>query len=156
MDDNSHERAERLIAKARIETISPDERLWLDRHIEECARCAGLSDATERALQSLRSVTVQVDPELVKRTQLMVRFRAHQLEGERAGMLPVWVCCALSWILGIATAKPVWRGFEWLGQHAGVPNLVWQAGFVAWWLLPAIVAAAVLAFHRPESRRAGL
>jgi len=156
MGDNSHERAERLIAQARVETISPEERVWLDRHAEECARCAGLSDATERALRSLRSVTLQVDPELVKRTQLMVRFRAHQLERERTGMLPVWVCCALSWILGIVTAPSVWRVFEWLGRHAGVPNLVWQAGFVAWWLLPAIVAAAVLALRRPESGGAGL
>jgi len=156
MDDDSHERAERLIAQACVETISPEERAWLDQHIEECARCAGQSDATERALRSLRSVTVQLDPELVKRTQLMVRFRAQQLEGERAGMLPVWVCCTLSWILGIATAPLVWRGFEWLGQHAGVPSLVWEAGFVAWWLLPAIVAAALLALRRPESGRAGL
>jgi len=156
MDYNSHERAERLIAQARVEGITPEERVWLDRHTEECARCAGLTDATERALRSLRSVTVRVDPELVKRTQLLVRFRANQLEGERTEMLPVWVCCALSWILGLATAKPVWRGFEWLGQHAGVPNLVWQASFAGWLLLPTIVAAAVLALRRPESGRARL
>jgi len=156
MGDNSHERAERLVAQARVETITPEDRVWLDRHIEECARCAGLNDATERALRSLRSVAVQVDPELVKRTQLMVRFRANQLDRERAGMLPVWVCCAISWILGLVTAPLAWRGFEWLGQHAGVPNVVWQAAFVAWWLLPAIVAALVLAFRRPESGRAGL
>jgi hypothetical protein len=156
MGDDSHERAERLMVQARVETITPEERAWLDRHTEECPRCAGLNDATERALRSLRSVTVQVDPELVKRTQLMVRFRAHQLVGERAGMLPVWVCCTLSWILGIVTAPWVWRGFEWLGQHTGVPNIVWQAGFLAWWLLPAVVAAAVLALRRLESGRAGL
>ncbi|MGO9273474.1 MAG: hypothetical protein ACLQOO_25090 [Terriglobia bacterium] len=156
MSDDSHERAERLIAQARVEGITPEERVWLDRHTEECARCAGLSDATERALRSLRSVTVRVDPELVNRTQLMVRFRANQLERERAGMLPVWVCCAISWILGLVTAPLVWRGFEWLGRHAGVPNLMWQAAFVAWWLLPAIVAAAALALRRPESGRAGL
>ena len=151
MDDNSHERAERLIAQARVETISPEERAWLERHIEECSRCAGLSDATARALRSLRSVTVQVDPELVKRTQLMVRFRAHQLEGERAGMLPVWVSCAFSWILGIATAPLVWRGFEWIGHRIGVPNLVWQAGFVLWWLLPAFFAVAVASLAGRES-----
>jgi hypothetical protein len=156
MGDDSHERAQRLIAQARVETIAPEEQAWLDRHTKECARCAGLSDATERALRSLRSVKVQIDPELVKRTQLMVRFRANQLVGEQAGMLPVWVCCALSWILGIVTAPLVWRGFEWLGKHAGVPNFVWQAGFVAWWLLPAMVVAAVVALRRPESGRAGL
>ena len=145
MDSNSHQRAERLIAQARIETISAEDRAWLDQHIEECDRCAGLSDTTERALRSLRSVTVQVDPELVRRTQLMVRFRANQLAGERAGMLPVWIFCGLSWILGVATAPLVWRGFEWLGRHAGVPNIVWQAGFVGWWLLPGFIAVALLA-----------
>jgi hypothetical protein len=148
MSDDAHERAERLMIQARVEAISPEERDWLDQHIEECARCASLSGATERALRSLRSVAVRVDPELVRRTQLIVRFRADQLERDRAGMLPVWVCCAFSWILGVVTAPLLWRGFEWLGRHAGVPNIVWQAGFVAWWLLPALVAVAVLALRR--------
>ena len=148
MAGDSHERAERLIAQARIETISPEERAWLDQHLEECAHCSALSDATERALRSLRTVIVQVDPELMTRTRLVVRFRANQLAGERAGMLPVWLCCAFSWILGVATAPLVWRGFEWIGQHTGVPRFIWQAGFVAWWALPALVMVVVLAWRK--------
>jgi hypothetical protein len=148
---NLHERAERLIAQAHVEGlegISPTDREWLDRHLDECGRCAGTRDTTERALRSLRSLTIQVDPELVSRTRLLVRFRASELARRGTGMLPVWVSCALSWILGIVTAPLVWRGFEWIGQHAGVPNFVWQAGFVAWWLLPGLIAAALLALKK--------
>ncbi|MGC2530925.1 MAG: hypothetical protein WA639_24530, partial [Candidatus Acidiferrum sp.] len=56
----------------------------------------------------------------------------------------LWIMCAMSWALGIATAPYVWRAFEWAGEHIGVPRLVWEMGFGLWWMIPALIAAAVV------------
>src|SRR5919197_1109883 len=151
MDDTNHERAERLIAMARVEGISGAERAWLDAHLEACSRCAAVGRSTERAIGSLRAVSVRVDPSLVNRTRLRVYLRAQELGEERQRAWALWVSCALSWALGVASAPFVWRAFAWLGEQTGAPRLVWQLGFVMWWVLPAGAAAAIVAWHKSRA-----
>jgi hypothetical protein len=62
------------------------------------------------------------------------------------------LACALSWAFGIASARYVWRLFEWFGERTGIPKLVWELGFGLWWTIPALFAAAVLLM---ESSRRG-
>lgn len=63
-------------------------------------------------------------------------------------MRGLWVCCGFSWLLGIASAPLVWDVFKWLGSEAGVPALLWEAGFALWWLVPASIAAAIVIWQR--------
>jgi len=143
--NESHARAESLIAKERVEGISPAEQEWLAAHIRECAPCSAAADATQQALRSLLSLHVTAPRGLAARTQFRVRLRAQEMRSVRQ---PHWrlvyLMCGASWVAGAATAPYVWRGLEWLGHRAGVPDLVWKMGFGVWWALPAIIAAAIL------------
>jgi hypothetical protein len=151
MNESIHERAGRLIAESWVEGISPADHEWLNGHLDECAPCAALAEATDRAVRSLRSVSVRVDPGLVNRTRLSVFLRACELRQRRVQMLPLWISCALSWVLGAVSAPYVWRGFEWVGRRVGVPDLMWQTAFVLWWTLPALAAVAIVTIKKPQA-----
>lgn len=147
MSSEQHRRAQRLIAQERIEgaeSIAAAERDWLMQHLRECEECSQAARSTERALASLRSLGVDVPPGLASRTQLRVRLRAEELREHAPARKYLWAISGVSWALGVATAPWVWQAFSWLGQHAGVPKLVWQLGFVLWWAVPAMFAAGAV------------
>jgi hypothetical protein len=153
--NESHARAESLIAKERVEGIPPAEQEWLAAHLRECGQCGASVEATQQALRSLLSLHVTAPRGLAARTQFRVRLRAQELRSTRQ---PRWrlvymMCCA-SWVAGAATAPYVWRGLEWLGHRAGVPDLVWKMGFGVWWALPALIAAAILFAESAGTRAA--
>jgi len=143
MSQELHARAERLITQERVEGISSNDQLWLQRHLAECARCAARASASEQAIRSLRGLSVALPPALASRTQFRVGLRAQQLRSEPRWRL-VWAACGISWAFGAATAPYVWRGLEWAGHRMGVPNFVWELGFGLWWALPAVVVAMIL------------
>ena len=151
MNETDHQRAERLMLEARVEGIPAGDQWWLEAHLESCEPCGELARSTSSAIDSLRSVSVKVDPELVARTRLLVRFRTRELARQGSWLLPVWVFCALSWIMGVATAPLVWRGFEWLGHRAGLPAVVWEAGFALWWAVPALVVVLLLGAKKRQA-----
>jgi len=151
MSHNVHARAEQLMDAWRVEAISAADREWLDGHLEECDRCRERAQANDRALQRLRSLAMQVSPGLVKVTQARVHSRARELNENRVRMFTLWISCALSWILGVASAPFVWRTCEWVGHHAALPTVIWEAGFVLWWLLPPGAVAALLAWQRQRA-----
>ncbi|HEX5227813.1 MAG TPA: hypothetical protein VFW44_08890 [Bryobacteraceae bacterium] len=144
MSQDPHARAESLILQEQVEGISAQDREWLGRHLDECADCARLADRTAVALRSLRAVSIPVPPGLAERAQFRVYLRAEERRERGQDARTMWVACGTAWVLGILSAPLVWRGFEWLGDKAGLPSLVWQAGFVVWWTVPAVVAAVVL------------
>jgi hypothetical protein len=141
----SHARAESLIAKERVEGISPAEQEWLAGHLRECGQCSASVEATQQALRSLLSLQVTAPRGLAARTQFRVRLRAQEMRSVRQPRWRlVYLMCGASWVAGAATAPYVWRGLEWIGHRAGLPDLVWKMGFGVWWALPAIIAAAIL------------
>jgi len=148
MNPDVHERAGQLLDALHVEDISDAERTWLDAHLGECPACQARAQATQRALQTLRSGVVSVDPALVGKTQARVRLRARELRENQVRMRALWISCALSWVLGVASAPLVWQAFEWIGLHAALPKLVWESAFALWWLLPAAVAAGLIAWQR--------
>ena len=152
MREDVHARAEGLIAKERVEGISAAEQEWLGQHLRECARCELAANATEQALRSLRTLSVQVPRELASRTQFRLRLRAQELQVREPRWRLVWAMCGVSWVAGAATAPYVWRGLEWIGHRLGVPNLVWEMGFGVWWALPAIVAGVILLMEGSGTR----
>jgi hypothetical protein len=143
--NQSHARAESLIAKERVEGVSPAEQEWLAAHLRECSQCTASVAATQQALRSLLSLHVMAPRGLAARTQFRVRLRAQEMRSIRQPRWRlVYLMCGASWVAGGATAPYVWRGLEWLGHRAGLPDLVWKMGFGVWWALPAIIAAAIL------------
>ena len=148
MNEQLHARAEQLIAQERVEEISAAERAWLAKHLDECTHCAAIAGATQQALASLCASRVELPRGLASRTQMRVRMRAEELRDRAPARKLLWAITAMSWALGVATAPWVWRGFEWLGQHTGVPKPLWEIGFVLWWAIPAIIAAAAVILEK--------
>jgi anti-sigma factor RsiW len=141
----SHARAEALIAKERVEGISPEEREWVAAHLRGCEQCSASVEAMQRTLRSLVSLQFTAPRGLAARTQFRVRLRAQEMRSTRQPRWRlVYLMCGASWVAGAATAPYVWRGLEWLGHRAGVPDIVWKMGFGVWWAVPAIIAAAIL------------
>lgn len=152
MIEDAHNRCKRLLLEARVEGLSESDRTWLDRHMDTCEPCSGgaqlMNQALDGAIHTLRSVSVHVDPALIRTTRLRVWLRANELDDKRERMWGLWITCGCSWVLGVASAPFVWRAFEWIGHEADLPSLFWQTGFVLWWLIPAGAVAAVFALQR--------
>ena len=152
MNETLHQRAQRLLAESLVEGIAAPDQAWLGQHLRECANCAREAAATQEALQALRRVPVAVPRDLVARTQLRVRMRAQEAgESSRSNML-LWIITGASWLLGVLSAPLVWRGFAWFGGQFGVPRLALEMGFVLWWGIPALLAAAAVLYQRGVSQ----
>jgi hypothetical protein len=148
MNQEMHTRAEQWIAKERIEGLSETERDSLRTHLEECASCADAAKKTEEALRSLRTLHVSLPSGLASRTQFRVQLRLQELREREPKRRALWAACAFSWAFGIASAPYVWRLFQWFGERAGVPKLVWQFGFGLWWTIPALFVVVVLLMEK--------
>jgi len=148
MPDDPHARAQELIARQLVAGVSPEEREWLEHHVAACEACAAMARATEQSIRSLRSIPIALPPGLAARTQFRVYLRAQEAQpgGYRAWVL--WAAFALCWMLGVASAPLVWRGFEWFGHWTGVPGLVLKLAFGLWWGVPAAIAAGIWTLER--------
>jgi hypothetical protein len=146
MSPDLHARAEKLIAQERIEAISATEREWLAAHLRECASCAQAAQQTSDAVRALRSaaIAVQLPRGLAERTRFRLQLRARELREREPRSAFLWIMCAVSWGLGIASAPYVWRAIEWIGARTGAPRLVLEFGFGSWWAIPALFAAAIV------------
>jgi len=152
MNQEAHACAKQLVAQERVEGISQAERDWLTAHLQDCPRCAELARQTGEALRSMRTAAIPLPRGLASRTQFRVRLRAQELREREPKRRALWLACGVSWIFGVASAPYVWNVFQWFGQRAGLPKLVWELGFGLWWTIPAFFAAAVLLM---ESSRKG-
>jgi hypothetical protein len=139
-----HERAQGLIAAARVEGISSADREWLDAHLQNCVSCSECANETEQAIRSLHLISVQIDPALVARTKRAVHLRAREIHGRHSQLWPLWMSCALSWVLGGITLPLVWRGIEWMGQYVNLPSPVGIFLLALWWALPTLGVAALI------------
>ena len=144
MNENLHARSEKLIAQERIEGISHSERDWLAAHLRECPACAQVAQQTNNALRGLRSMPVPLPRGLAERTQFRVQLRAQELREREPKRRLLWIMCAMSWGLGIATAPYIWQAIEWIGARTAAPLLVLEFGFGLWWAIPALFAAAIV------------
>jgi hypothetical protein len=147
-----HARARLLIAQHYVEGVGPKDRAWLDAHLEECSECGDVAHSTEAALGTLRTTSVPFPAGLASRTQFRVRLRAQQLQEREPRSIAIWAIAGVSWALGIATAPYIWQLFAWIGERLRVPKLVWELGFGLWWLIPALIAGAILLVENPRQR----
>jgi len=154
MNENPHIRARQLIAQQSIEGISTQEQSWLAAHLDECESCSALQTQTAQALTAFRSMNIELPKNLAARTQLRVRLRAEELPAQTTGRALLLAIAAVSWVLGLASAPLVWRGFAWLGGEFNLPDPVWQAGVVLWWLVPGVVAVGAVVLQKRKVERA--
>ena len=148
MSNNAHERAQQLMAERRIGAVSAEDQTWLAAHLAECESCSALDVQTQAALSAFRSVQIELPKNLASRTQLRVRLRAEELPAHNPGRLLLWAIAGVSWLLGLASAPFVWRGFEWIGTELGLPKIIWQLGVALWWLVPGIVATGAVLLQK--------
>jgi hypothetical protein len=148
MNQETHPRAEQLIAQDRVEGISKTDRDWLGTHLQQCANCAELARQTDQALRSMRTMAIPLPSGLASRTQFRVRLRAQELREREPKRRALWLACAVSWAFGIASAPYVWRLFQWFGERTGVPKLVWELGFGLWWTIPAVFFVVVVLMEK--------
>lgn len=148
MNEDIHERALQLIDKMQVEGLTAEERDEVETHLESCAQCQRRARETELALRALRSAVPRFNAALALRTQMQVRVRAREIYENATRMRALWVSCALSWILGVVSAPLVWRGFEWIGHRWALSRAVWMTGFALFWVVPAVVAAAAIAWQQ--------
>jgi anti-sigma factor RsiW len=148
-----HERALWLIDRERVEGLEPEERRWLQDHLAGCEACAARSASTEAAVRGLKSVSVPLPPGLAASTNLRVRKEVADIKQRRTRTIALIAGCAASWTVGVASAPLVWRLCEWLGTTLSLPRIVWELGFLSWWLVPAASAGLVVLWARSRAER---
>jgi predicted anti-sigma-YlaC factor YlaD len=149
MKSDLHAQANEFIARRHVEGLSLEDERWLNAHLAECESCIAEQRQLNESLSALRTMHLDLPPNLASRAQFRVRMRAEELREKEPAKQFVWAIAAVSWALGVSTAPWVWRGIEWLGQETGAPKLLLQAGFVLWWSVPPMIAAwAVLSDKR--------
>jgi len=153
MNGDMHERAQQLMAGRRIESVSADEQSWLATHLAECETCAILDSQMQAALSAFRAAHIDLPKNLAARTQLRVRLHAEEMNEREPGRKLLWAMVGLSWMLGIASAPLVWRGFEWLGGEFGLPKLVLISGMALWWLVPGLLVTGAVVIQKEKAER---
>jgi predicted anti-sigma-YlaC factor YlaD len=142
MTRSPHEQAEELIALG--EALSSPEQAWLRAHLAQCPACRDYAEAANAAFHSLRSLPLAADSRLVRATQMRVRFHAVRLREARQRLWLVAIACLGVGLSTTLTVPVLWRLFAWIGERAGVSAVVWQAGFVFFFVAPALLVAVLL------------
>lgn len=142
MTRDRHDEARQMIALA--EDLTDAQQSWLRSHLEECAACREYAEALGRVAAALRSVPLAADSRLVRATQMRVRFHASRLRETRERMWFVAMACLGVGLSATLTVPILWRLFAWIGERAGVSSLVWQMGFMLFFIAPVLVVSVLL------------
>lgn len=151
--DNGHERARSLIDRNLIEGLESEEQRWLADHLAECETCAGRMASTEAAVRAVKTVSVAMPRGLAASTKLRVHEEAAKLKQRRARNLALIAGCTVSWIAGVTSAPLVWKLCEWVGTTFDLPKIVWELGFLSWWLAPAALVGLVILWLSDRTQR---
>jgi predicted anti-sigma-YlaC factor YlaD len=142
MTRNAHDEARELIALG--EGFSDAQQAWLRAHLDECEACRHYAEAANGVVRTLRSLPLAADARLVRATQMRVRFHASRLREARERMWLVGMACLGVGLSATLTVPFLWRLFAWMGERAGVSTLVWQTGFMFFFIAPALVVSVLL------------
>jgi predicted anti-sigma-YlaC factor YlaD len=142
MTRDAHEKARELIALG--EGLPDAQQTWLRVHLDECEACRRYADGVSGMVRTLRSAPIAADARLVRATQMRVRFHASRLRETRERMWLVAMACLGVGLSATLSVPFLWRLFAWMGERAGVPTLVWQTGFMFFFIVPALVVSVLL------------
>jgi hypothetical protein len=142
MTRNAHDEARELIALG--EGLSDSKQAWLLAHFDECESCRHYSEGVHGVVRALRSLPIAADSRLVHATQMRVRFHASRLRETRERMWLVGMACLGVGLSATLTVPFLWRLFAWMGERAGVSNLIWQTGFMFFFIAPVLAVSVLL------------
>jgi predicted anti-sigma-YlaC factor YlaD len=142
MTREAHGEARELISLG--ESLSDAEQVRLRAHLEECEACRDYAEGARAAVRALRSLPLAADSRLVRATQMRVRFHASRLREARERMWLVAMACVGVGLSATLTVPLLWRLCAWIGERAGVATLIWQAGFVIFFIAPTLVVGLLL------------
>ena len=142
MTRNAHDEARELIVLG--EGLSDEQQAWLRVHLDECQACRHYAEAANAVVRTLRSLPLAADSRLVRATQMRVRFHAGRLRETRERMWLVGMACLGVGLSATLTVPFLWRLFAWMGERAGVSTLAWQAGFIFFFIAPALAVGVLL------------
>jgi predicted anti-sigma-YlaC factor YlaD len=155
---NAHDKARELIALG--EGLPESQQFWLRAHLQECEACSDYAEAANGVIRALRSQPLAADSRLTRATQMRVRFHAARLREARERMWVVGMACLGVGLSATLSVPFLWRLFAWMGELVGVSTLVWQTGFMFFFIAPALVVGVLflargahLANHGEESRQ---
>jgi len=140
-----HQQVRQLIALGG--EISEAQRAQLRSHLDQCGSCRQYAEGLSGVVRALSSAPLAADARLVRATQMRVRFHAARLRRVRERMWFMAIACLGVGLSATLTIPYVWRLFEWIGAWAELPALVWEAGFVVFFVTPALVAGVTLAIR---------
>lgn len=146
MTRDVHQQAREWIALTGVEELglSDLQQSQLQVHLRECGLCREYAEGASQVIRSLRSVPLTAGPSLVRTTQARVRLRAQQLQQQRERLWLVAMACSGVALSAAVTTPIIWRIFSWLGNWAGVSGPVWQTGFTAFLIVPALLVSVLL------------
>jgi ABC-type amino acid transport system permease subunit len=75
---------------------------------------------------------------------MRVRQRALELQRQQERFWVICVCCAAVTLCSAVTTILLWRGFAWMGEQARLPTPIWEEGFIAVYLTPAVLVGILL------------
>jgi predicted anti-sigma-YlaC factor YlaD len=142
MTRNTHDEARELISLG--EGLSDAQQARLRAHLDECDTCRHYAEAANGLVRTLRSLPLTADSRLVRATQMRVRFHASRLRKTRERLWLVGMVCLGVGLSATLTVPLLWRLFAWIGEWAGVSTLVWQAGFMFFFIAPALAVGVLL------------
>ncbi len=142
MTRNAHDEARELIALG--DGLSDAQQAWLRAHLDECEACRHYAEAANAVVRGLRSLPLAADSRLVRATQMRVRFHASRLRETRERLWLVGMACLGVGLSATLTVPVLWRLFAWMGEWAGLSTLVWQAGFIFFFIAPALAVSVLL------------
>jgi predicted anti-sigma-YlaC factor YlaD len=139
---NAHDEARELIALG--DGLADAQKIWLRTHLDECEACRHYAEAVNGVVRTLRSLPLAADSRLVRATQMRVRFHASRLRETRERLWLVGMACLGVGLSATLTVPVLWRLFAWMGEWAGLSTLVWQAGFLFFFIAPALAVSVLL------------
>jgi predicted anti-sigma-YlaC factor YlaD len=142
MTRNAHDEARELIALG--DALSNAQQGWLRAHLEECEACRHYAEAANAMVHVLRSLPIAADSRLVRATQMRVRFHTARLRQTRERLWLVAVACLGVGLSATLTIPFLWQLFAWMGKWAGVSTVVWQVGFLFFFIAPALGVGVLL------------
>ena len=144
MTRDEHDDARELIALSGTEDLSNSRQIWLDTHVRQCAACRDYAEAAGRVVRALHSLPLSADSRLLRATQMRVRFHATRLRETQERMWLVSIACVGVGFSAALSAPLLWQLFAWIGVWSGISGAVWQAGFIFFWVAPALVLGVFL------------
>lgn len=144
MTRDVHQQVREWIVLSGTEALSDSQQSQLQAHLRECDLCHQYAEGTAQVIRALRSVPLTAGPSLVRTTQARVRARAQQLQQQRERLWVVVMAGAGVALSATVTTPVIWGIFSWLGNWAGVSGPVWQTGFTAFLVAPALLISILL------------